>query len=149
MRKICVIVNSRHVTFRFEAILHVCQSQDDFHLSQADFYQKYGKKIPKGIHYEIEIIEEKTTFAERYVLNTFNSEKTAKPFVRYPLHIPTPEKALEIFKVWCVVAVGIITESAEINSIFSIEPVQDKGRFFEIVERVFEIKITESSICEL
>ncbi len=145
MQKLYVIVGSRRATFRFEAILHISQTQDEFCLSPEDFYQKWGKKIPEGTHYEIEIVEGKTTFVEGYMLNTVREEKTHKTFVRYPFHIPNLEKALETFKVWCVVVVGMITESAEINSIFSKEPVQDRGQFFEIVERVFDIKIVGSS----
>ena len=145
MRKLFVTVSSRRVTFRFEAILHSYQNEGDFRLSLGDFYQRWGKEIPKGDHFEIEIVEGINTFVERYTLNVVREEKTLKPFVRYPFHIPSPEKALEIFKVWCVVAVGIITESAEIHSIFSNEPAQYRGKFFEITERVFDIKIEESS----
>lgn len=101
-----------------------------------------GKKIPRR-HHELEILNPVTRALRRKPLHVHKSEKRRHLFVCYPFAIPTVEKAVEIFRVWCAGVVLTWDHSVDLNTVHEGECKCDNTEFFCVLERRFGIRIGE------
>src|SRR4051812_46664400 len=93
--------------FHFSALIHKSDSPADFYLPVA-FYERLLDGVPKGRHYEIEIIEPDADFFTKHQLVMNKSEKSQNPFVPYGKEITALWYAQEAFRIWCVGTVSTI-----------------------------------------
>lgn len=131
-------IMSKQGSYRFAAIFHPAEKPEDFHLDPVTFYEQWGKSIPQGLHYEVEIIEPEEKFFEQHVLHIARSRKNGKLFICYPRPIPTLEDAVQVFRTWCLGSVLTITNQIDLNTILK-QAGGDKQNMEEILNEQFGI----------
>ena len=144
--KIHISVRSRTGVHHFGAIAYAHASPEQFHMDPVDFYKKWGGSIPPIPHFELEIVEPERAVLEKQVLHTHKSRFGDMLFVCYPLHIPTMERAWEVFQTWCIGTVGTIVENVDLNTIYSQECENDKEKFLKVMHERFGIYLIGGSI---
>lgn len=126
-------VISPNGTNRFVANLHQHTSPDQFFLHPEDFYRKWGNSVPEGTHYEIEILEPSTEVLRRKTVHVHDVARSSNLFICYPLHIPTLEKAVQVFKTWCLGTVLTWEYDIDLNTLRDGECKGDDALFIEIL----------------
>lgn len=133
-----LFVQHKQNTYKFVARLHILTSPDEFFLDPVKFYQEWGKEIPSGTHHEIEILEPSAEVLRRVPLHIHKSERSGTLFVCYPLAIPTKQKAVEVFTMWCVGTVGTWEHNVDLNTVHT-ECAGDAERFFSIMSERYSV----------
>lgn len=137
--KLNLFVFSSRSNRKFLAKVHVHTSSKQFFLDPKGFYFKYGKEIPHGHHYELELLEPSTKMLRQTPIHVHASKRSPNLFVCYPRPIPTLEKAIEIFTVWCVGTVATWDFKVDLNTVHA----KCKGnnrRFLKTMKRKYEIQ---------
>ena len=102
-----------------------------------DFYNEYGI-LPGAMHHEIEILGIKFMEFDNPVLFHFHDSIEGKrPFVCYPLPMPTIENVMEVLKIWCLGTALSMKWGFDFQHIFK----GDAKEFFEILEMEYGLTI--------
>ncbi|MDO8564540.1 MAG: hypothetical protein Q7R88_00945 [bacterium] len=136
--KITLSVRTLKGTHTFVGRLHVHTDPKQFFLDPTTFYGKWGA-IPEGTHHELEIIEPPSDVLKKYALHVHASAKSENPFVCYPLPLPTLEKAIEIFRIWCVGAACTMDCGIDLNTVYSQTCQNRETLFFEVMRERYDV----------
>jgi hypothetical protein len=147
MIKIVVLIKTpKEACLEFAAIVHESDSVSGFYLDPVEFYQKWGGEIPHGNHLELEIIGPGEAFFRDRKLHVHASARSSNPFVCYPRQIETLERALMVFRIWCVGTVGFIEAGIDLNVSYSQECNGDDSYFFQYMREKYGIEVTSEII---
>jgi hypothetical protein len=124
----------------FVGWFHKAESSEQLHLDPQDVYLYYGKSIPSGTHFEIELTSPIYTLAEQRMFHIHKSRINENPFICYPIHIPTLTRALKIFGIWCLKSVCIIETKSNPNTILDIECNGDEDIFEKVMQDRYHIR---------
>lgn len=130
---------------KFSAVVHRLGSPDQFFLDPLLFYKKWGKQIPEGRHHEIEIKQPNPEELRQHKLHVHISERSGQPFVCYPLAIPTPERAQELFQVWCVGTVGMIDCGIDLNIVYK-ECGDDAKKYLKLMDEKYRVWVAVETV---
>jgi hypothetical protein len=101
-----------------------------------DFYNNYGK-LPGAMHHEIEILDMNfKKFSNPVIFHYHNSIVENKPFVCYPLPIPTLDDVARVLKIWCLGTTLSMIWGFDFQHIFK----GDDEEFYKILEIEYGIK---------
>ncbi len=145
--KIKLFVFSSRCSRKFVAQVHRHINPRQFFLDPKKFYFKWGKKIPQGTHYELELLEPSIKVLRETPIHVHASSRSKNLFVCYPRPIPTLEKAIEIFTVWCVGTACTWDFKIDINTVHN-NCKGDNRRFLNIMKKWRRIEY-EIQICDI
>jgi len=111
-------LNQKKGCCTFKAIVQKLDSLTDFNPNR-EFCRLVGPRLPELPHHEIEIFCLSTGFLKNYIVDFHLSSENARPFVCYPLRIPTEAEAVRIFVAWSLSSVAAITEGVDLNTLMS------------------------------
>lgn len=126
--------------YSFTALIHEVASPEGLRLGP-DFYRTFGK-IPEGLHHEVELVDPGLDFCKQYGLH-MHRDTEGKPFMCFPYSLPTPEKTLFIYKVWCVGAVLRVETGIQMNTEITEKCRGDLGEFLLRANEVHGISVLE------
>ena len=134
----------RQRVYTFSAVIHSHTSPDEFFLDPTDFYLKWGKVIPEGLHHEIEIVEPNRTVLLAKLIHIHQSTKSSGLFICYPPHIPTLKRALEVLKIWCLGTVLTWEAGVDLNTLRDSECGGDDELFYRTLSDRYGIRFVDS-----
>lgn len=108
-------------------------------LIEPEFYTRFGKGIPSGDHFELELIDTSWRPPENNQIHIHSSKLNGRDFVCYPLPIPTLESATEVFRLWCVGTAYTLDHGKSFNSLFK----GDVAAFLKHMEEEYGIRVEE------
>ena len=138
-----IAVQGREKRYSFSAVIHQHQSPEAFFLDPNDFYLRWGKAIPQGLHHEIEITEPSGDVLRAKVIHVHASAKCAGLLICYPLHIPTLQKALAVLKTWALGTVLKWETGIDLNTVRDGECGGDDDLFEQVLLNRHSIKFGE------
>ena len=132
---------TRSDPYGFSALIRQSMNPAGLFLSPEGFYGKFGR-VPDGLNFELELVG--TCGIDPKILHTHVSEKNGRPFMCYPHPIPSLERALELFEIWCLGAVMTLNHGVDMNTVFTQECGGDEAKFREMVARRYGLSVARS-----
>jgi len=138
-----ITVQGREKRYGFSAVIHKHTSPATFLLDPENFYQKWGKSVPEGLHHEIEIIRPSPEALRVKVIHVHESPKCTGLLICYPLHIPTIAKATSVFRTWALGTVLTWETDIDLNTLRDGECKGDDSLFESILKERHGISLGE------
>ncbi len=140
--KVIVLSGKSGSQYEFQFKLHKSTQIGELQIEPI-FYEKWAK-IPKGTHYETEIIyPDIQSFPHSKKIHFHTSELNKKDFICWIGQVPIPQGLSAVIDMWCVGTVYTIETGEDFATLFELHKIDTNffDPLIDVLEKEYDISI--------